>query len=52
VPAVLTLLRERSWWIPGWLERALPDITIESPGERAPSPEPPPRSRPADVSAG
>jgi RND superfamily putative drug exporter len=34
VPALLTLLRERSWWIPHWLDRALPDITIEPPGER------------------
>ena len=39
VPALLTLLRERSWWIPGWLDRVLPDVTIEPPGER------PPRSR-------
>jgi putative drug exporter of the RND superfamily len=34
VPALLTLLRERSWWIPRWLDRALPDVTIEPPGER------------------
>ena len=39
VPALLTLLRDRSWWIPRWLDRALPDVTIEPPGER------PPRSR-------
>ena len=39
VPALLTLLRERSWWIPAWLDRVLPDVTIEPPGER------PPRSR-------
>jgi RND superfamily putative drug exporter len=35
VPALLTVLRERSWAIPGWLENALPNITIEAPGERA-----------------
>jgi putative drug exporter of the RND superfamily len=35
VPALLTVLRERSWAIPDWLERALPNITIEAPGERA-----------------
>ena len=35
VPALLTILRERAWWIPGWLEKVLPDITIEAPGERA-----------------
>jgi putative drug exporter of the RND superfamily len=34
VPALLTVLGERSWTIPAWLDRALPNITIESPGER------------------
>ena len=29
VPALLTLLKERSWWIPGWLDRSLPRLTIE-----------------------
>jgi RND superfamily putative drug exporter len=31
VPAFLTLMRERSWYIPGWLDRLLPGITIEAP---------------------
>jgi RND superfamily putative drug exporter len=31
VPAFLTLLRERSWYIPRWLDRLLPDVTIEPP---------------------
>src|SRR5215207_5730820 len=31
VPALLTLLREKSWYIPRWLDRALPDVTIEPP---------------------
>jgi RND superfamily putative drug exporter len=31
VPAFLTLLREKSWYIPSWLDRALPNITIEPP---------------------
>jgi RND superfamily putative drug exporter len=35
VPALLTVLRERSWAIPRWLEKALPNVTIEAPGERA-----------------
>ncbi|HEX4678441.1 MAG TPA: MMPL family transporter [Gaiellaceae bacterium] len=35
VPALLTLLRERSWAIPKWLDKSLPNITIEAPGERA-----------------
>jgi RND superfamily putative drug exporter len=34
VPALLTLLRERSWAMPGWLDRLLPRLTIEAPGER------------------
>jgi RND superfamily putative drug exporter len=47
VPAFLTLLREKSWYIPGWLDRLLPNITIEPPhageperGVLAPQPEP------------
>jgi putative drug exporter of the RND superfamily len=31
VPALLTLLRERSWYIPRWLDRLLPNLTIEPP---------------------
>jgi RND superfamily putative drug exporter len=34
VPAFLSVLRERSWAIPAWFERLLPNITIEAPGER------------------
>ena len=31
VPAFLTLMGEKSWYIPGWLDRILPNITIEAP---------------------
>ena len=31
VPAFLTLMGEKSWYIPGWLDRLLPKITIEAP---------------------
>jgi len=31
VPAFLTLMGEKSWYIPRWLDRTLPDITIEPP---------------------
>jgi putative drug exporter of the RND superfamily len=34
VPAFLTMLGEKSWYIPRWLDRLLPDITIEPPHER------------------
>ena len=46
VPALLTLLGERSWYIPRWLDRALPDITIEPPQAREePTPREPERER-------
>ena len=50
VPALLNLLGEKSWYIPGWLDRILPKLTIEPPHdgvavrepgvERRPEPEP------------
>jgi len=36
VPAFLTLLGEKAWYIPRWLDRVLPDITIEPPHDREP----------------
>lgn len=29
VPAVMTILGEKAWWIPRWLDRILPDVDIE-----------------------
>ncbi|WP_436738408.1 MMPL family transporter [Streptomyces sp. BBFR102] len=29
VPAVLALLGQRAWWLPRWLDRALPDFDVE-----------------------
>jgi putative drug exporter of the RND superfamily len=34
VPAFLTLMGERSWYIPRWLDRLLPNVTIEPPHDR------------------
>ncbi len=31
VPAFLTMLGEKAWYMPRWLDRLLPDITIEPP---------------------
>jgi putative drug exporter of the RND superfamily len=31
IPALLTLLGEKSWYIPRWLDRILPNLTIEAP---------------------
>jgi RND superfamily putative drug exporter len=48
VPAFLTLLGERAWYMPRWLDRILPDVTIEPPHDR----EAPPRvgvERPAEA---
>jgi RND superfamily putative drug exporter len=38
VPSFLTLLHEKSWFIPRWLNRALPNVTVEPPhaGEMRP----------------
>ncbi|MBD0328678.1 MAG: MMPL family transporter [Thermoleophilia bacterium] len=54
VPALLTLLRERSWYIPAWLDRSLPNVTIEPPhdGEarrRVRGAEPAARPRPSEA---
>jgi putative drug exporter of the RND superfamily len=34
VPAFLTLMGEKAWYMPRWLDRILPDITIEPPHDR------------------
>ncbi len=36
VPAFLTLLGEKSWYIPRWLDRLLPNLTIEAPQDGGP----------------
>jgi len=28
-PAVVTLLGDHAWWLPAWLDRALPNISLE-----------------------
>jgi RND superfamily putative drug exporter len=35
LPAVLELLGERTWWLPGWLDARLPHINIEGSSARA-----------------
>jgi hypothetical protein len=48
VPSLFTLLREHTWYMPRWLDTALPNITIEPPHDvkrrrpvgEAPQPEP------------
>jgi RND superfamily putative drug exporter len=38
VPAVMLLLGRANWWLPGWLDRALPHVSVEGPtAEPAPA---------------
>ncbi len=41
VPSVMTLLGDRAWWLPRWLDRIVPDIQLEGP-----PPAPPKREEP------
>jgi RND superfamily putative drug exporter len=56
-PAVMTLLGDRAWWLPGWLDRLLPRIALDGEQERpAPPPErdrrePRPSGQPATAEA-
>ena len=34
VPALMHLLNQNAWWIPRWLDKILPKLTIEAPEER------------------
>jgi RND superfamily putative drug exporter len=44
-PAVVTLLGDHAWWVPRWLDRILPNVSLEghlvngTDGERQPEPE-------------
>ena len=46
VPSLLTLLGEKSWYIPRWLERVLPNVTIEPPHDGKTAAESPPARSP------
>ena len=48
VPAFLTLMGEKSWYMPRWLDKLLPNITIEPPHDgEAPAPVAVPRPEPS-----
>ena len=38
VPATMALLGKANWWLPGWLDRILPRLTVESPTTVEPVP--------------
>ncbi|GEL94926.1 MMPL family transporter [Cellulomonas composti] len=49
VPATMTLLGRANWWLPRWLDRALPTVMVEVPDEPAtplPAPTAPRQERP------
>jgi RND superfamily putative drug exporter len=52
VPAFFTLLREKTWYIPGWLDRLLPNFTIEPPHEGNGRVVPDPQRRPEAAKTG
>jgi RND superfamily putative drug exporter len=39
VPSTMELLKEANWWMPKWLDRVLPHISVEGPVERTRLPE-------------
>jgi putative drug exporter of the RND superfamily len=59
-PAVMTLLGDRAWWLPAWLDRLLPHLELEGReapvGRREPerrrAPLPPGEPAPADAREG
>jgi RND superfamily putative drug exporter len=38
VPAVLALLGRSAWWLPKWLDQALPDLDVEGSKLQTPAP--------------
>jgi RND superfamily putative drug exporter len=41
VPAIMTLLGKRNWWLPGWLDRVLPRLNVEGDVEHGDEPRAP-----------
>jgi putative drug exporter of the RND superfamily len=48
IPALFTLIGEKTWYMPRWLDKLLPNITIEPPHHDT---ESPPIARPAPSEA-
>ncbi|MER6345085.1 MMPL family transporter [Streptomyces sp. NPDC001595] len=52
VPSLMFLMGRANWWLPGWLDRRLPDVTLEGghrhrPATWTPEPDQPEPDRPA-----
>ena len=39
VPATMELLGNANWWLPKWLDRVVPRVSVEAPTELLPEPE-------------
>jgi putative drug exporter of the RND superfamily len=46
VPATMQVLGRSAWWLPGWLDRRLPQLHVEAPADAEELPELPPQRRP------
>jgi RND superfamily putative drug exporter len=51
-PAVVTLLGDRAWWLPAWLDRALPNVSLEGRREAASDEGASVQAEPEDAEAG
>jgi RND superfamily putative drug exporter len=40
VPSAMRLMGKWNWWLPGWLDRILPKVSVEGPREPGPETEP------------
>jgi putative drug exporter of the RND superfamily len=40
VPALMHLLGRANWWLPGWIDRRLPQLSVEPADEQTPDPAP------------
>ena len=49
VPAVMQLLGRAAWWLPGWLDRLLPNLDIEGPADQAPATDARPTPDPKEL---
>jgi RND superfamily putative drug exporter len=52
VPALMVLTGDRNWWLPGWLDRILPKVSIEGEGFFEDEEPRAPQAPPAPVSPG
>jgi hypothetical protein len=42
VPALMSILDRRAWWLPAWLDRIIPDLKLEGGEESEPTRAPVP----------